>query len=181
MKVTALKIPDVKLIEPEIFEDERGYFFESFNQNEFNKTIGSNINFVQDNQSKSSKGVLRGFHLQIEPFSQGKLVRVVSGEIFDVVVDVRKDSKTFSNWLGIYLNDIDQKQLWVPNGFAHGFMAMSNETSILYKVTNYYSKEHEVTIFYDDDDLSIEWPSNIPKKISEKDKNGISLKDFLLK
>ncbi len=180
MKISSLKIPDIKLIELQIFEDKRGYFFESFNQKKFNKYIGADTTFVQDNQSKSSEGVLRGLHFQKEPYSQGKLVQVLRGEIFDVVVDVRKGSKTFAKWLGIYLNDKERKQLWIPNGFAHGFMTISQEAIISYKVTNYYRKEYEVTISHDDKKLAINWPKNIPKIISDKDMSGISLEDFLL-
>lgn len=178
MKVSSLKIPDLKLIEMDVFEDNRGFFYESFNQQKFNEVIGQEIIFVQDNYSKSKKGVLRGLHFQKAPFSQGKLVQVLRGDIFDVVVDVRKDSKTFSKWLGISLNDKDKKQLWIPSGFAHGFMVTSQEATISYKVTNYYRKEYELTISHDDKNLSINWPRNIPKIISDKDMRGIPLEVF---
>lgn len=174
MRVKALKIPELKLIEPEVFKDERGYFFESFNQKDFKKSLGLDINFVQDNQSKSSLGVIRGLHFQIDPFGQGKLVRVLSGEVFDVAVDLRKNSKTFAKWVGLYLSNENKKQLWIPPGFAHGFMATSKEAIFSYKVTNYYSKKHEVVINPYDKILSISWPENILKHLSLKDSKGIS-------
>jgi dTDP-4-dehydrorhamnose 3,5-epimerase len=143
MKVTPLKITDVKLIEPDVFEDERGFFYESFNQQKFNEAIGQNITFVQDNHSKSSKGVLRGLHYQEAPFAQGKLVRVVAGKVFDVAVDIRRDSPTYGQWVSEILSAENKKQLWIPEGFAHGFLTLSHECEFLYKTTNYYSKKHE--------------------------------------
>jgi len=178
MKVTALKIPDVKLIEPEVFEDERGYFFESFNQKIFNSLIELDINFVQDNQSRSMKGVLRGLHCQREPYDQGKLVSVLFGEIFDVAVDLRKESETFGRWLGEVLSEENKKQLWIPEGFAHGFMVTSKEAVVSYKVNKYYSKNHEIVINYNDEELGIDWPDTIIKKLSSKDCLGLSLNDF---
>ena len=133
MKVTSLKIPDVKLIEPDVFEDERGFFYESFNQQKFNEAIGENITFVQDNHSKSSKGVLRGLHYQEAPFAQGKLVRVVAGEVFDVAVDIRKDSPTYGQWVSETLSAENKKQLWIPKGFAHGFLTLSDKSDFVYK------------------------------------------------
>jgi dTDP-4-dehydrorhamnose 3,5-epimerase len=174
MKVSELQIPDLKVFEPQIIDDDRGYFFESFNQKKFNDALGANIIFVQDNQSKSSKGILRGLHFQKEPFCQGKLVRVLSGEVFDVAVDIRKNSKTFSQWEGIYLNCKNKKQLWIPPGFAHGFMVTSEEAVFAYKVTQFFNKEHEVIIRHDDESLAIGWPKNIQKKFSDKDGRGIS-------
>ena len=174
IKVTTLKIPELKVIEPEIFMDERGYFFESFNQKDFKKSLGLDINFVQDNQSKSSLGVIRGLHFQIDPFGQGKLVRVLSGEVFDVAVDLRRNSKTFANWVGLFLSDENKKQLWIPPGFAHGYMATSKEAIFSYKVTKYYSKAHEVVINPCDEKLAINWPKNIAKQFSKKDSEGIS-------
>ena len=159
MKVTTLKIPDVKLIEPDLFEDERGFFYESFNQQKFNEAIGENIIFVQDNHSKSFKGVLRGLHYQETPFAQGKLVRVVAGEVFDVAVDIRKNSPTFGQWVSEILSAENNKQLWIPEGFAHGFLTLSDEAEFLYKVTNFYSKSHVVTIHYLNNQFSIEWPA----------------------
>ena len=173
MKVTSLKIPDVKLIEPDVFEDERGFFYESFNQQKFNEAIGENITFVQDNHSKSSKGVLRGLHYQEAPFAQGKLVRVVVGEIFDVAVDIRKDSQTYGQWVSELLSAENYKQLWIPEGFAHGFLTLSDKTELIYKTSNFYSKKNEKTIFYNDQSLKIKWPVELVDKIilSEKDNN----------
>ena len=178
MKVTTLKIPDVMLFEPDIFTDERGYFFESFNQKKFNKLIGSKVNFVQDNQSKSKKGVLRGLHYQRAPYEQGKLISVIRGEIFDVVVDLRKDSKSFGKWLGLSLNDSNKKQLWIPQGFAHGFVATTNDAILSYKVTTYYNKSHEIVINFNDSELGIDWPHFNPEKISYKDSKGLSFERF---
>ena len=158
MKVTPLKIPDVKLIEPDVFDDERGFFYESFNQQKFNEAIGENITFVQDNHSKSSKGVLRGLHYQKAPFAQGKLVRVVVGVVFDVVVDIRKDSVTYGQWVSEILSAENKKQLWIPEGFAHGFLTLSHECEFLYKTTNYYSKKHERVISSESKDFKIKWP-----------------------
>ena len=137
MKVTPLKIPDVKLIEPDVFEDERGFFFESFNQQKFNEAIGQDVTFVQDNHSKSSKGVLRGLHYQEAPFEQGKLVRVIAGEVFDVAVDIRKGSPTYGQWVSEILSAENKKQLWIPEGFAHGFLTISSEAEFIYKTTSY--------------------------------------------
>ena len=158
MKVTPLKIPDVKLIEPEVYEDERGFFYESFNQHKFNEAIGENISFVQDNHSKSTKGVLRGLHYQEEPFAQGKLVRVIAGEVFDVAVDVRKDSPTYGQWVTVVLSGENKKQLWIPEGFAHGFLTLSNEAEFLYKTTDFYNKESEQSIHWKYNEFDIEWP-----------------------
>ena len=142
MKAISLKIPDVKLIEPDVFEDERGFFFESFNQQKFNEAIGLDVTFVQDNHSKSKKGVLRGLHYQDEPFAQGKLVRVICGEVFDVAVDIRKDSTTYGQWVSEILSGDNKKQLWIPEGFAHGFLTLSDMAEFLYKTTNFYSFNH---------------------------------------
>ena len=173
MKVTSLKIPDVKLIEPEVFEDERGFFYESFNQQKFNEVIGKDITFVQDNHSKSSKGVLRGLHYQEAPFEQGKLVRVIQGEVFDVVVDIRKPSPTFGQWMSEVLSADNKKQLWIPEGFAHGFMTLSDTAEFAYKTTNYYAPDLEQCIAWDDPTLGIHWPLEATLvKISIKDKQG---------
>jgi len=158
MKVTPLKISDVKLIEPQVFEDERGFFYESFNQQKFNEAIGENITFVQDNHSKSSKGVLRGLHYQEVPFAQGKLVRVVIGEVFDVAVDIRKDSPTYGKWVSEILSAKNKKQLWIPEGFAHGFLTLSDHAEFLYKTTCTYNKQHEKTIHWKRNDFDIKWP-----------------------
>ncbi len=178
MKLTSLSIPDLKVIEPQIFNDDRGYFFESFNQEKFNKLLDLDYKFVQDNQSRSTRGVIRGLHYQREPFSQGKLVRVLSGEIYDVALDIRKNSQNFGQWQGIYLSEKNKKQLWIPPGFAHGFVVTSDEAVLAYKVTKYFSKKHEGVIKYDDDFLSITWPENKFKKISSKDSLGISFEKF---
>jgi len=158
MKVTPLKIPEVKLIEPDVFEDERGFFYESFNQQKFNEAIGQEITFVQDNHSKSSQGVLRGLHYQEAPFEQGKLVRVIAGEVFDVAVDIRKESPTYGQWVSETLSEANKKQLWIPEGFAHGFLTISSESEFLYKTTSFYSKMHEVIINYLNNSFDIKWP-----------------------
>ena len=158
MKVTPLKIPDVKLIELDVFEDERGFFYESFNQQKFNEAIGEDIIFVQDNHSKSSKGVLRGLHFQEAPFAQAKLVRVVAGEVFDVAVDIRKGSPTYGLCISEVLSAENKKQLWIPEGFAHGFLTLSDEAEFLYKTTNFYNKESEISIHWKDNDFYIDWP-----------------------
>ena len=169
MKVTPLEISDVKLIEPEVFKDERGFFYESFNQQKFNEAIGENITFVQDNHSKSFKGVLRGLHYQETPFAQGKLVRVVAGEVFDVAVDIRKDSPTYGQWVTETLSADNHKQLWIPEGFAHGFLTLSDEAEFLYKTTNFYNKESEHSIHWKKNDFNIEWPSLESIFLSKKD------------
>ncbi|MBT3811782.1 MAG: dTDP-4-dehydrorhamnose 3,5-epimerase [Gammaproteobacteria bacterium] len=174
MKVTALKIPDVKLIEPDVFEDERGFFYESFNQQKFNKAIGQDITFVQDNHSKSKKGVLRGLHYQEEPYAQAKLVRVISGEVFDVAVDIRKYSETYGQWVGQILSATNKYQLWIPVGFAHGFLTISDEAELLYKTTMVYSKEHENIIVWDDSTLRVKWPFVDSIKLAAKDRLGVS-------
>lgn len=159
MKVTSLKIPDVKLIEPHVFEDERGFFYESYNQQKFNDAIGKVISFVQDNHSKSSKGVLRGLHYQESPFEQGKLVRVVAGQVFDVAVDIRTDSPTYGQWVSQILSADNRKQLWIPEGFAHGFLTLSDDAELIYKTTNFYNQASEKTIRFDSNLFNIKWPS----------------------
>lgn len=171
MKVFPLKIPDVKLIEPDVFEDERGFFFESYNQQKFNEAIGQEIIFVQDNHSKSSRGVLRGLHYQEAPFAQGKLVRVIYGEVFDVALDIRKESPTYGQWVSEILSGENKKQLWIPEGFAHGFLTISSEAEFVYKTTNFYSKKHEVTINYLNNSFDIEWPLK-EVFLSKKDSNA---------
>jgi len=168
MKVTALSIPDVLLIEPEVFSDDRGFFFESFNQNKFEEAVGHKIHFVQDNHSKSVMGTLRGLHYQLPPKAQGKLVRVIQGEVFDVVVDIRKASPTFGQWLGEILSADNKKQLWIPEGFAHGFLVLSDKAEFLYKTTSFYSKMHEITINYLNNSFDINWPLK-EVHLSEKD------------
>nr|WP_299241748.1 dTDP-4-dehydrorhamnose 3,5-epimerase [uncultured Halomonas sp.] len=172
MKTTRLDIPDVVLFEPRVFGDERGFFFESFNHKRFEEAIGYSVEFVQDNHSRSVKGVLRGLHYQMPPYAQGKLVRVVSGEVFDVAVDIRKSSPTFGQWVGAHLSEENKHQLWVPEGFAHGFIVLSESADFLYKTTNYYSPESERSIVWDDETLSIDWPFEGEKKVSAKDKKA---------
>ena len=169
MKVTPLYIPDVLLIEPECFGDDRGYLFESFNQENFKKVTGKKINFVQDNHSKSIKGVLRGLHYQLPPNAQGKLVRVTQGEVFDVVVDLRQSSVNFGKWVGEILSSENKKQIWIPEGFAHGFLTLSDTAEFLYKTTNFYSLEHERSISWNDPNIGINWP-DINIVLSAKDK-----------
>jgi len=169
MKVTPLHIADVLLIEPEIFGDDRGFFFESFNQENFKKVTGKKINFVQDNHSKSIKGVLRGLHYQLPPKAQGKLVRVTQGEVFDVVVDLRQTSVTFGKWIGEILSAENKKQIWIPEGFAHGFLTLSDTAEFLYKTTDFYSLEHEHSISWNDPNIGIKWP-DINIVLSPKDK-----------
>tara|TARA_A100001015_G_scaffold7423_1_gene9197 strand:- start:460 stop:978 length:519 start_codon:yes stop_codon:yes gene_type:complete len=171
MDFSKTKIPDVLLFTPTIFSDNRGNFHESFNLRYFNDATGFPVEFVQDNESHSKKGVLRGLHYQKEPMAQGKLVRVVAGEVFDVAVDIRKNSKTFGQWVGVKLSDKNKKQLWIPTGFAHGFLTLSEYAIFSYKVTNYYSKEHEISIHYENNQFSIEWPEVPQIILSEKDGN----------
>jgi dTDP-4-dehydrorhamnose 3,5-epimerase len=171
MKSTPLKISDVILFEPKVFGDERGFFMESFNQQVFEQAIGSATNFVQDNHSKSSKKVLRGLHYQIKN-PQGKLVRVTQGEVFDVAVDIRKNSSTFGQWVGEILSAENKKQLWVPEGFAHGFLTLSDTAEFLYKTTDYYSPEFERCIRWDDPEINISWPIKGAPLVSEKDNRG---------
>ena len=177
MKVTPLAIPDVLLIEPQVFGDDRGFFFESFNQERFEKAVGKKINFVQDNHSKSVKGVLRGLHYQLPPKAQGKLVRVIQGEVFDAAVDVRRSSPTFGKWVGEILSADNKKQLWIPEGFAHGFLTLSDTAEFLYKTTEFYSKEYEQSIVWNDETIAIEWPFNFKPSLSDKDNLGKALAD----
>ena len=158
MKVTKTKLDGVLVLEPEVFHDERGYFFESWNQEVFNKATGLKVEFVQDNQSCSKKGVLRGLHYQKPPYEQGKLVRVIQGEVFDVAVDIRPDSPTFKEWFGISLSAENKKQLWIPEGFAHGFISLSSDVIFLYKCTVGYSPEAEERIPWNDSTIKVEWP-----------------------
>lgn len=169
MNITALAIPDVLLIEPKVFGDERGFFFESFNQKVFDEAVGRNVTFVQDNHSKSARGVLRGLHYQLDPHAQGKLVRVVQGEVFDVAVDIRKSSPTFGQWVGARLSADNKHQLWVPEGFAHGFLTLSETAEFLYKTTNFYAPESERAIAWHDADLDIDWCGVSDPAVSEKD------------
>ncbi|MCJ7602533.1 MAG: dTDP-4-dehydrorhamnose 3,5-epimerase [Desulfobulbaceae bacterium] len=173
MKVTPLAIPDVILFEPRIFGDQRGFFFESFNQRQFEQAVGRNMHFVQDNHSGSARHVLRGLHYQIKQ-PQGKLMRVVAGEVFDVAVDIRKNSPYFGRWVGEVLSAENRKQLWVPEGFAHGFLVLSEWAEFLYKTTDYYAPEHERCIAWNDPDLAISWPLKGAALLSAKDQQGVA-------
>ena len=176
MKVIDTKIPDVKIIEPTVFGDERGFFMETWQQKQFEELVtGKPTQFVQDNHSKSKKGILRGLHFQTEN-TQGKLVRVVSGEVFDVAVDIRTDSPTFGEWVGVYLSAENKRQLWVPEGFAHGFYVTSDEAEFVYKCTNYYDPNSEVSIKWNDKDVGVEWPLSSEPLLSGKDQAGIPFK-----
>ena len=166
-----LSIPEVLLIEPEVFKDERGGFFESYNQRDFDEVIGREIKFVQDNHSYSTKGVLRGLHYQSAPYEQAKLVRVIQGEVWDVAVDIRKDSKTYGAWVGEVLSADNKKQLWIPEGFAHGFYVLSEAAELVYKVNQFYSKAHELIIHWRNNPFHIEWP------ILDNDQIFLSKKD----
>ena len=157
MQATKLEIPEVVLFEPKVFGDERGFFFESFNNRVFEELTGLKRNFVQDNHSRSAKNVLRGLHYQIQ-HPQGKLVRVIKGEVFDVAVDIRKSSPTFGRWVGAYLSEENKQQLWVPEGFAHGFLVLSDVAEFLYKTTDYWYPEYERSILWNDPTISIAWP-----------------------
>lgn len=177
MKVTSCAIPDVLLIEPRVFGDVRGFFYESFNQRAFHAATGVNLKFVQDNHSKSARGVLRGLHYQLHQ-PQGKLVRVVAGEVFDVAVDIRRDSPTFGQWVGEVLSGDNKRQLWIPPGLAHGFVVLSDTAEFLYKTTDYYTPEHERCIAWNDPTLAIEWPTlNGPPQLSAKDVAGMAFLD----
>jgi dTDP-4-dehydrorhamnose 3,5-epimerase len=179
MKVTPCAIADVLLIEPRVFGDARGFFFESFNQRAFAQATGLDVNFVQDNHSKSAKGVLRGLHYQvIHP--QGKLVRVVAGEVFDVAVDIRPDSPTFGRWVGEMLSADNNRQLWIPPGLAHGFLVLSDSAEFLYKTTDYYAPEHERCLAWNDPAVAIAWPDlGSPPQLSAKDAAGAALASCL--
>lgn len=174
MKATATKIPDVIILEPKVFGDERGFFFESFNARAFEQATGLKREFVQDNHSKSSRHVLRGLHYQLHQ-PQGKLVRVTQGEVFDVAVDIRKGSETFGQWVGVHLSAENKKQLWVPEGFAHGFVVLSETAEFLYKTTNYYAPEFERCLLWNDPALAIKWPINVQPTLSTKDAEALTL------
>jgi dTDP-4-dehydrorhamnose 3,5-epimerase len=175
MNIINTKIPDVKIIEPAVFGDERGFFFESFNHAKFEAAIGRTINFVQDNHSKSVKGVLRGLHYQRAPYAQAKLVRCVAGAIFDVAVDIRPDSATYGQWVGDVLSADNKRQLWIPEGFAHGFYTLTDNAEVLYKATHYYVPEADACIIWNDVDIGVEWPFDGEAIFSDKDKLGVFL------
>lgn len=172
MKATRLEIPDLVLFEPKVFGDDRGFFFESFNQKSFEDAVGYPVSFVQDNHSRSSQGVLRGLHYQLPPHAQGKLVRVVQGEVFDVAVDIRKSSPSFGQWSGVLLSAENKRQFWIPAGFAHGFVTLSDSAEFLYKTTNYYAPQSERSILWNDPVLAIDWHCNVAPLLSGKDQQA---------
>ncbi len=179
MKIITTTISGLFLIEPKIFRDERGFFFESFNKNLFSQKTGIVSSFVQDNHSHSVQGVLRGLHYQVEK-PQGKLVRVICGKIFDVVLDLRLGSSTFGKWEGFELSEENRYQLWIPSGFAHGFLVLSQSADVLYKTTDYYAPEYERTIRWNDPTLSVTWPQGYAVQLSEKDKKGITFEEAIV-
>ncbi|WP_061937445.1 dTDP-4-dehydrorhamnose 3,5-epimerase [Collimonas pratensis] len=176
MQIRSTEIPDVLIIEPNVFGDDRGFFYESFNSRRFAELTSVHINFVQDNHSKSAKNVLRGLHYQLQQ-PQGKLVRVISGEVYDVVVDIRRSSLTFGRWIGVKLSAENKRQLWIPEGFAHGFLVTSESAEFLYKTTDYWAPQFERSIRWNDPILGIDWPIVGSPVLSEKDRAGVSLKD----
>jgi dTDP-4-dehydrorhamnose 3,5-epimerase len=176
MKVTPTKLPGVLLLEPKVFGDSRGFFLESFNQKAFDEATGTHYDFVQDNHSRSARGVLRGLHYQVRQ-AQGKLVRVVNGAVFDVAVDLRRSSPTFGQWVGFELSSEGGKQLWIPPGFAHGFMVLSETADFLYKTTDYYAPQHERCVAWNDPELAIAWPAGMTPQLSAKDSAGSRLAD----
>lgn len=175
MQITRLAIPDVLLIEPRVFGDERGFFYESFHQARFEEAVGRKVDFVQDNHSKSARNVLRGLHYQVRQ-TQGKLVRVVAGSVFDVAVDLRRSSPTFGRWVGDILSAENKLQMWVPEGFAHGFVVLSESAEFVYKTTDYYAPEHERCIAWNDPAIGIDWPIGAPPTLSAKDEKGLDLR-----
>ena len=176
MNAVSMNIPDVWLLEPKVFGDRRGFFFESYNQKVFEEKVGLTTDFVQDNHSRSAQNVLRGLHYQIKQ-PQGKLVRTVLGTIYDVAVDLRKSSPTFGQWVGMELSEENKRQFWVPAGFAHGFLVLSQFAEVLYKTTDYYAPEYERSILWNDPDLAIAWPLKGEPLLSQKDKAGVLFKD----
>ena len=180
MKVTPTAVPGVLVVEPKVFGDERGFFMESFNQKAFNDAVGQQLNFVQDNHSRSGKGVLRGLHYQLPPHAQGKLVRVTQGAVFDVAVDIRKSSPSFGRWVGVELNGENHRQLWLPLGMAHGFLVLSESADFLYKTTDYYAPHAEACIRWDDAQIGIDWPAlGKAPKVSDKDAAGSSFSSMV--
>ena len=177
MKAIDTAIPDVKIIEPTVFADDRGFFFESFSALKFEAVVGRSANFVQDNHSRSGKGVLRGLHYQLPPHAQAKLVRVVVGEVYDVAVDIRKSSPTFGQWVGVLLSAENKRQLWIPEGFAHGFLTLSDDVEFVYKTTNYYAPESDRGIRWNDPQIGIDWMLNGEPTLSPKDQRQPLLAD----
>lgn len=180
MNIIKTTIPEVLIFEPKVFGDERGFFFESFNHKLFEEAVVYPVTFVQDNHSKSSKGVLRGLHYQLPPHAQGKLVRCVAGEVFDVAVDIRKSSPTFGQWVGVHLSGENKRQLWIPEGFAHGFLTLSESAEFLYKTTNYYAPQSEGSIRWDDPQVGIEWPIEGEVSLSKKDQEAVNFSSALM-
>lgn len=180
MNATPLALPDVILLEPRVFGDDRGWFYESFNARSFAAATGLEVTFVQDNHSRSSKGVLRGLHFQLPPAAQGKLVRAVAGSIFDVAVDIRRSSPTFGRWVGEVLSAENKRQMWVPAGFAHGFLALEDGTEVLYKTTDFYNKAAEGAVRWDDPDIGIAWPGELAPLLAAKDAAAPLLADARL-
>jgi dTDP-4-dehydrorhamnose 3,5-epimerase len=176
MNATRLEIPEVIVFEPKVFGDDRGFFFESFNQKVFEEVVGRPVQFLQDNHSRSVKGVLRGLHYQIKQ-PQGKLVRVTHGEVFDVAVDLRKGSSSFGKWVGVHLSAENKKQLWIPEGFAHGFIVLSESAEFLYKTTDYWAPEHERSLAWNDPTVAIEWPFEGEPALSAKDQKAVLFED----
>lgn len=176
MNIIDTKIAEVKILEPTVFGDERGFFMETWQQQQFDELVAKRV-FVQDNHSKSKKGILRGLHYQTEN-TQGKLVRVISGEVFDVAVDIRKNSPTFGQWVGEYLSAENKRQLWVPEGFAHGFYVTSDEAEFVYKCTDYYNPQAEISIRWDDTDIGIDWALSVKPVLSEKDHQAMTLQQY---
>lgn len=177
MKATRLAIPEVVLIEPAVFGDARGFFFESYNRDAFRAATGLDVDFVQDNHSRSERGVLRGLHYQLPPAAQGKLVRVVAGEAYDVAVDIRRSSPTFGRWVGARLSADNRHQLWIPPGFAHAFLTLSESCDFLYKTTGFYARAHERCIRWDDPDIGVDWPGADVPVLSDKDRAAPALKE----
>ncbi|MFU2317865.1 dTDP-4-dehydrorhamnose 3,5-epimerase [Rahnella sp. PCH160] len=177
MQIIKTEIPDVLIFEPKVFGDDRGFFFESFNQKVFEEAVGRKVDFIQDNHSKSTQGVLRGLHYQLPPFAQAKLVRCIVGEVFDVAVDIRKTSSTFGKWVGVHLSAENKRQLWIPEGFAHGFLVLSETAEFVYKTTNYYSPTHDRGVIWNDSDVGIKWPLTTIPLLSAKDESAKLLKD----
>lgn len=171
MNIIKTDIPDVLIFEPRVFGDARGFFFESFSNKFFNEAVGRSVEFVQDNHSQSQKSVLRGLHYQLDPHAQGKLVRCVEGEVFDVAVDIRRSSPTFGKWVGAILSAENKRQLWIPEGFAHGFLALSDTVQFVYKATNYYAPQSERSILWNDPEIGISWPEINEGKLSLSDKD----------
>lgn len=175
MKVTPSALPEVLVLEPRVFGDDRGFFLESYNRRTFREATGVDVDFVQDNHSRSARNVLRGLHYQLKQ-PQGKLVRVVAGEIFDVAVDLRRSSPRYGRWMGLHLSAANKRMLWIPAGFGHGFLALSESTEVLYKATDYYAPEHERCVLWNDPDISIDWPLDGVPLVSDKDSRGVALK-----